>query len=448
MGLFGTNGVRGVLGVNLSLEDIHKITMSVAAHVRSGPVLVGRDGRDTSAPISSTILSSLCYAGISCADAGLIPTPCLALTVRDLGYSCGIMATASHNPPEYGGLKVIWGDGIEAARRDELAIEAIHTSKSWKGAIRGAPWPAPSVETRAPTTYCEKILNSVDAQAISESELGIVIDIGNGAQATTAPSIARSLCDGVELIHADIDPEFGGRGPEPGPENLSALSDAVRATGADVGIAFDGDGDRSIICDERGKVLSGDTSALFLVSHILDSKPDSDIVTPINSGDAIDEVAAAAGARVVRTRVGSVTVSRTMAEIGALAGFEENGGFMYGPHLPVRDGAMTMALALDAISSSRTSLSHMVGLLPKSFTSKARVKCAPGQAVRAIKALADDHPDAQMLDGVKIRLGPHKWVMARPSGTEPIIRIYAESDSASSLESLLTEYTEEVRRHL
>lgn len=445
MGLFGTNGVRGILGVDLSLADVHKITMSIAAHARPGPVLVGHDGRDTSSPMAMMVYSSMCLAGRMCANAGLVPTPCLALGVRELGYSCGIMITASHNPPEYGGLKVIWHDGIESARSDEIAIETIHAAKSWELAM---PWGSVTSESRTIPTYHNQILKHVDESKIAESDLAVVLDIGNGAQAYTAESLATRLSKSVKCIHGNVDPKFGGRGPEPTPDNLSALSDAVSESGADIGIAFDGDGDRSIICDEHGVILNGDTSALFLVNHLLSSSPNSDIVTPINSGDSIDDIAAAADSNVIRTSVGSVIVSRTMAGINALAGFEENGGFMYGPHLPVRDGLMTMALAMAALSEQHSTLSSLVDRLPKSFTSKMRLESTPESARAAIRRLVLEHPDADMRDGIKIRLGSHRWVMARPSGTEPIIRLYAESDSKSSLDSLLAEYSTLIRKYL
>ena len=445
MGLFGTNGVRGILGSDLGLGDIHAITMSIATHIGRGPILVGRDGRDTSGPISSMVLSSLCYAGIDCADAGLVPTPSLEVGVRDLGYAGGIMVTASHNPPEYGGLKLVWADGVEAARAEEAQIAQIHSSRAWR---HKKPWGAVRPEARLPETYRRAVLGRVDAARISGAGLSIVLDMGNGAQSASAGPIASALCESVGLVHDNVDPAFGGRGPEPRPDNLGALSDAVRSSGADLGVAFDGDGDRSMICDERGRVLSGDVSALFLADYLLGLYGPADIVTPINSGDAIEDIAARTQSRVIRTSVGSVVVSRRMLETGALAGFEENGGFMYGRHLPVRDGSMTMALALEALAAGSGSLSAMVGGLPRSFTAKTSVACEPGSAPGAVSALARGHDDADTRDGVKIRLGPHEWVMARPSGTEPIIRIYAESGSESKTRSLLDEYSEKIRRLL
>ena len=445
MGLFGTNGVRGVLGNDLYLDNIHKIVMSIATHVGTSPILVGHDGRDTSVPISLMVFSSLCYAGINCFNAGLVPTPCLALGVRELGYAAGIMVTASHNPPQYGGLKLIWKDGIEASRDDEASIEQIHIADTWKPKI---PWGKVGAESRLQQTYADQILKHVNTSRIKNSGLNIVLDIGNGAQSNTAPLIASKLCKNVTTIHENIDPQFSGRGPEPKPDNLSALSEAVSKSGADIGIAFDGDGDRSIICDEKGSILNGDTSAMFLVSFLLGNNPNSDIVTPINSADTIQYIATTYRSSVIRTKVGSVAVSRKMAQIGALAGFEENGGFMYGPYLPIRDGCMTMALALDAISSKAMPLSEILSQLPKSFTAKTSIKSSLKSINKAIQQLALDYPYADTRDGIKIRLGLHKWVMIRPSGTEPIARIYAESDSKDTLDSILTAYMKKLENYL
>jgi len=433
--------VRGILGETLTLGGVHDIAMAIAAHVGRGPVLVGRDGRDTSGPISLMVRSSLAYAGVDCADAGLVPTPCLQLAVRDFGYAAGIMATASHNPPEYGGIKLVMADGIEASRADTDAVERIHAARTWTAS---PPWGTESTEARAREAYGAGVSSRVDAQAIRRAGLRIVLDMGNGAQAAVAEGVLSGMCGEVTCINSEVDAAFPGRGPEPRPDSLSGLSAAVRDSGADIGVAFDGDGDRSMVCDERGRVLSGDASALLLADYLLSRNVGSEIVTPVNSGDAIEEVAARTGSRVVRTGVGSVTVSREMARRGALAGFEENGGFMYGPHLPVRDGCMTAALALESLALSRRPLSAAAAALPESFTAKASVRCPEGAAAPALEALARAHPGADTRDGVKVRLGPRRWAMARQSGTEPIIRIYAESDSAADLEALLAEYSREV----
>ena len=246
------------------------------------------------------------------------------------------------------------------------------------------------------------------------------------------------------LINDSLDGNFPGRGSEPTPENLSELSKNVIENNADLGIAFDGDGDRSIFCDEHGKILTGDKSALVLTKHILKENPNSLIVTCLNSGSTIEQIAHDFDSTVIRTKVGSVEVSRKMVPTNALIGFEENGGFMYGHHNQVRDGCMTLALMLDLLAKSDQSLSKELSLLPASFTTKDKVTCPPEKVSELLSQLKSEFPDSDMTDGIKITIDSKSWIMIRPSGTEPIIRIYAESDSQEKLDDLMTEYIEKV----
>lgn len=459
--LFGTNGIRGILGRGrLTLQLVHDMSLALAGHFGGGPLLVGRDGRASSVPISRAVRAALSMAGIDCTDAGLVPTPCLQYAVKRLGYRGGIMVTASHNPPEYGGIKPVESDGVEPSRGAELEIERRYFEIEVAPRGHGAAVPAaasqesPSVGRirdgdggEAVDTYLDGIASLVDAAAIRRRAPTVAIDAGNGAQANTAPELCRRLGCRAVVVNGEIDAGFPGRGPEPTPENLGALSRAVEQSGADVGVAFDGDGDRSLFCDERGTVLTGDRSALLLTGRLLSAAPGSTVVTCLNSGSAIEAAAAASGSRVVRTRVGSVEVSRAMVEGGALVGFEENGGFMYGRHNAVRDGAMTLALVLDLLASGAASpLSAAVAALPPSFTAKDKVPCGSADAMRvAMSAMASGHPGADTTDGVKVDLGEDRWVMVRASGTEPILRVYAEGRSQADLDSIMAEYVGRVR---
>jgi phosphomannomutase/phosphoglucomutase len=237
---------------------------------------------------------------------------------------------------------------------------------------------------------------------------------------------------------------FSGRGSEPTPNNLQKLSETVVRTGSDLGVAFDGDGDRSLFCDEKGEILTGDKSALLLSNFILPKNPNSTIVTCLNSGSSIEVLAQNTSSNVVRTKVGSIEVSRKMVQTGALIGFEENGGFMYGKHNQVRDGAMTLALVLDLLSFSGKTMLEETKLLPPSFTTKDKVTCSKEDASKLIKALADQNQDSDTTDGIKIIFDKKNWIMVRPSGTEPIIRIYAEADSQEKLETLMSEYLSKI----
>ena len=443
--LFGTNGVRGVFGEDLTLDFISKITLSIASFFKKGPILVGYDGRESSVAISKIVTAALSSAGLDSAVCGLVPTPCLQFATKQLGYNGGIMITASHNPPQYNGLKVIAKDGIEISREDELKVEEFYFKKKWKisnqfGLI--------TKESKAVNTYISGIKKQVDIRKIRSQNLRIVLDLGNGAQAVTAPTLCKDLgCEAV-LINEKIDGTFPGRGSEPTPQNLSKLSNMVIKSSADFGIAFDGDGDRSIFCDESGHVLTGDRSALLLSKYILKRFPKSKIITSVNSTFMIEKIAANSKSKVLRTRVGSVEVSRKMVKENAIIGFEENGGFMYGKHNQVRDGSMTMALLLDLLANGKNSLSQEMNSLPPSFTTKGKIECSKDNFKKIVKILKAEPYKKDLTEGIKLSLYDSSWIMVRLSGTEPIARIYAESSSQSKLDDIFAKYLQKVKTAL
>lgn len=443
--LFGTNGVRGVFGEDLTLDFISKITLSVASFFKKGPILVGYDGRESSVAISKIVTAALSSAGLDSAICGLVPTPCLQFATRQLGYNGGIMITASHNPPQYNGLKVIANDGIEISRESELQVEQFYFAKKWSTAKK---FGSITKESNAISTYLSGIKKRVNVNKIRSQKLKIVLDLGNGAQAVTAPTLCKELGCETVLINEKIDSNFSGRGSEPTPQNLDKLSDMIIKSKADLGIAFDGDGDRSIFCDESGKILTGDRSALLLSKYIIKKQPKSKIVTSVNSTSVIEKIAAESKSQVLRTRVGSVEVSRKMVEENAIIGFEENGGFMYGKHNQVRDGSMTMAILLDLLASSKNSLSQEMNALPPSFTTKGKIECSKDDFKKIVKILKTEPYKKDLTDGIKLSLDDSSWIMVRLSGTEPISRIYAESSSQSKLDEIFAKYMQKVKTAL
>ena len=442
---FGTNGIRGVFGQDLTLEFVHDMTCAIGTFLGGGPILVAYDGRTSSPILLKVVCSALNSIGIDCHLADLVPTPCLEYGVKSLGCSGGIMITASHNPPQYNGLKPVASDGVEISREDELAIEQIYLQKQW---LKPTRWGKEVAEPGILAEYIGGILSHIPHDHIVSSPFTIVLDLGNGMQTASAPLLATLLGCNVTLINDEIDGDFPGRGPEPTPQNLSTLSNMVIERNADLGIAFDGDGDRSIFCDERGNIITGDASALVLASHILKKRPKSTIVTCLNSSSGIDAIAAQSNSTVIRTKVGSVNVSRMMLQSNALIGFEENGGFMYAPHNQVRDGGMALALMLDTLASSGKALSEHVSALPVSFTTKDKISC-PAQHVPAlISTLEEEFPDADTTDGIRISFDYNQWVMIRPSGTEPIVRIYAEAKTKNNLDFIMSKYMKKVSQIL
>ncbi len=440
--LFGTNGVRGVFSEDFSLEFVNDLVMSLASYFKKGKILVGYDGRHSSPIVAKIVSSALNYSGLDCYMAGLVPTPCLEYATKKLGYDGGLMITASHNPPQYNGIKPVASDGVEISREDERKIEQIFDEKNW---IKTDTFGKSFEETNVISTYIAGITSLIDVDSIKAKKFKVCLDLGNGAQSVTARQLCEKLeCD-VHTINEEINGDFSGRGSEPTPQNLEELSNLVIDTNSNFGIAFDGDGDRSIFCDETGKILTGDSSALLLCDYLLQQYPNSQVVTCLNSGNVIENIVKKSNSRVVRTKVGSVEVSRRMVNDDALVGYEENGGFMFGNHNHVRDGAMTLALMVDLLSKSELNLSQNIQNLPPSFTTKTKMECSLEQSKIVISELLKEFPDSNTSDGIKIQVDENNWVMIRPSGTEPIIRIYGESNSQQNLDSLISDFVEKTK---
>ena len=440
---FGTNGIRGVFKEDFTLEFVHDMTLAIATYFKEGPILVGYDGRDSSPIIAKTVCSALNYCGLDCSNTGLVPTPCLEYAVKKLDYKGGIMITASHNPPQYNGIKPAACDGVEISREDELIIEDLYLKKNWIN--NPARWGVTNNEEKAIEVYVQGILSHIDSTKIRSKKFKVVLDLGNGAQVVSAPIFCKNLECEIFLVNEKIDGSFPGRGSEPTPQNLQALSKSVQENKADFGIAFDGDGDRSIFCDNKGTILTGDKSALVLTKHILQKIPDSLVVTCLNSGSTIENIVKEFNSKVIRTKVGSVEVSRKMVPTKALIGYEENGGFMFGPHNQVRDGCMALGLMLDLLASDEGTLSQKSDFLPTSFTTKDKIHCSSEDAKKLIEYLKTEFPDSDTTDGIKITNTQKNWVMIRPSGTEPIIRIYGEAETQENLDSLMSEYLQKAK---
>jgi phosphomannomutase / phosphoglucomutase len=439
--LFGTNGVRGVYGEELTHDLVIDLCYSLGTYFGRGPVVVGYDGRRSSPVLSRLVRATLNSAGLDTADAGMVPTPCLQYAAKRLGYAGGVMITASHNPPQYNGIKPTAPDGVEISREDELKVEDIYYSKRF-AKIDGTG--RDSVDENIVSRYVDAVLALVDSDRIRQRKFTIAMDTGNGVQATVAPVVAKKLGCKVIVVNGNVDGEFPARGSEPTPDNLGLLAQTVRSAGADFGVAYDGDGDRSIFCDDNGSIYMGDKTGALLVRHLLAGRHrGAEVVCPVNTSVILSKVAEQAGSKIVHTKVGSVEVSREMVRRKCPLGLEENGGFMYGALNEVRDGVMATALVLDMLAASGSKFSQHIAQLPQTFQHKSKFACPSREVVdRVVKACIDHGSPRKVetLDGAKIWIDEDTWLMVRPSGTEPLIRMYAESTDKSLLDSKVDEY--------
>jgi len=338
-------------------------------------------------------------------------------------------------------------DGIEIPSEKEIEIEETYYERGWK--IAG--WESigkMNVKTGAIQDYKDAIKRHVDQKKIERAKLKVVVDPANSVGALVSPSLLSELGCKVYTVNANIDGSFPGRNPEPRLENLGALCEAVRASRSNLGIAYDGDADRAIFVDERGQPHWGDKSFGIVEKAFLTENPGGKVVTPVSSSQMVEEIAERYDGEVVWTKVGSTIVSRKMLQVNAKLGGEENGGVFYGPHLAVRDGAMTSALIIEILANTGKKFSRLVKELPKYYIHKDKVPC-PNQVKQKVleRLLRETREDrVETVDGVKIWFPDKSWILIRPSGTEPIYRLYSEAKTRSKTMNLISKYKFTLKR--
>jgi phosphomannomutase/phosphoglucomutase len=371
-------------------------------------------------------------------DCGILPTPALQYLVRD-AYQAGAVITASHNPPEYNGIKVIEPDGTEMGDEETVRLEELILDR--KPSL--VPWDAAGSEFSGPDMvqeYIRAVINHFP-EGIGRG-MTVVVDPGNGAACSTTPEILTRLGCRVFSINGQMDGKFPGRLPEPSPEGLSSLRELVRSTGANLGIAHDGDADRAVFLDEKGDFLEENREFALVAGHICRLQKGA-VVMPVSTSMVVETIARRNGSEVVYTPVGSIYVARTMRALAnggvpvALGG-EGNGGLIYPSHQYCRDGGMTAAMMVAILAGERKPLSVLAGELPPFYLVKDKVRVEdPGAFIRRV----EDHfrnDQIDRTDGIRINR-PGSWALVRISGTEPLVRILAESQDEAVAMSLYEE---------
>jgi len=437
--LFGTNGVRGLINDTMTVDLVLNLGKAIGTVLGPGKVVVGRDARKGGEMFSRAAISGLLSTGCSVIDIGPAPTPTLQFVVPRLDCIAGIIVTASHNPAEFNGIKVMGANGIEVSREREREIESVLKS----GSYTIADWQnikSVTNEKTAVRQHIDGIKSHIDTEAIKGRNLTVIVDSANSVGALVTPPLMRDLGCKVVSLNSQLDGSFPGRPPEPSPENVVELLRTMKSVGADIGIAHDGDADRATFVDENGTVVSGDQSLAIIASRILSIKQGSILVTPVSSGKLIEDIVEKAGGTIDWTVVGSVDVSHRVGEIGADLGGEENGGVFYPPHQSVRDGSMTSALLVDIMVKEGKSLSELVQELPVYYTTKRKMKIPAEKMEFLMSTLLDMTKDQNRItiDGIKI-IRDTGWILIRPSGTEPIYRCFSEGTTQEKSDLLCDE---------
>ena len=437
MALFGTNGVRGIANEYINPELAVNLARSLGTYMGSkGTVAIGCDTRISGQMLKSAAIAGALSTGVNVIDVGIVPTPSIQYYVRDYA-DAGIVITASHNPREYNGIKLIAGDGTEFPRDGELEIEKIYLSgkyslASWEktGSFR--------TDFGVNDYYIKNVINSVDAENIRSSTFKVVVDTGCGAGSLTLPFLLRELGCHVLTLGAQPDGTFPWRNPEPLPGALTELSELVKMTGADLGAAHDGDADRIVFMDENGEFINEEVLLAMVAKYMLEREK-GPIVTPVSSSQRMADVAKDAGAELYWTAVGSINVARKMMEVNAVFGGEGNGGLIFPKHQYCRDGAMACAKILEILANGHK-LSELTKSVPEYFNAKTKIPSVDTQVtMERVKFEASGLGlKIDTVDGVKIWY-EDGWVLIRPSGTEPIFRIFAEAKQQERAEELMRE---------
>ena len=449
--IFGTSGIRGILGETHSIEDIVRIVYSINEYFKGKKVLIGYDCRKHSLPLAYISASSLLIYGVDVSIAGVISTPSLqSYLKRRREFEYGIMLTASHNPKQYFGLKVFDNKGIEVSRDKEKRISEIYYSSWDKHDEERISWD--ESKTKFSDITEDVINNYIDVinslfPTFDEwtLKLKIAADYCNCSSLKTAGKYLSQKFPHIIHVNDVLDGRFPNREPEPTPENIREIVEEMTGR-IDIGVSFDGDGDRGMIFDGEGNIYWGDEIGIIVSMILKDELGITKIVTPISSSTIVSEVLSKEGIEVIWTKVGAKNVVDKMLERKIDLGFEENGGLIYLPHIAGRDGLITFLFTLKAIEKKKSKLKKIREEFPKTFVVKRAIfvdndknKVFELLKEETLSKYGDEAEDLVTIDGIKLFLKNRKAILVRPSGTEPKIRIFTEATTKKEAEDLSRE---------
>ena len=427
MSVFKAYDIRGVVPDQLDAELVHRVGRGVARFLGEGPVAVGRDARTSSPEFFEALVRGICDEGLDVVDLGLVSTPMLYYGVDHLGTRGGVMITASHNPAQYNGFKVCREHAIPVGEATGLKeIEALAE------AVVGEP-PVANRGSVREENVCDGYVDHVLAIGSGRPSFRIAIDCANGmASVGLEPLLERLDCE-VERLYFEPDGTFPNHEADPlKVENLREVSEAVIRTGATFGVAFDGDGDRAVFVDEKGRPISSDLFTALIAPYQLKKHPGGRVLYDLRSSRVTAEEIEAAGGVPEMCRVGHSFVKARMREVGAIFAGELSGHmyFRFSDTLVADDGTAAFVALLDVLADESRPLSELVEPLRRYSASgeiNRRVENIP-ELLKAIEAEHSGTGEISNLDGLLVR---HEdwWFNLRASNTEPVLRLNLEADT-------------------
>jgi len=438
--LFGTSGIRGVVNQDLSPDFCRQVALAIGTTLPpASTVCIATDTRISRDMIKEAVTAGLLSCSINVVDLGILPTPALALLTWESGFAAGIMVTASHNPPEFNGIKLFNGNSLGYSQTQEAEIEKVYFEQKFRQGKRGTLEQAQDMKQR----YLSFIKGKLSLTEFNH-QLKVVVDPGNGAASKFASDIFVQM--GIDVIPVNDEPDgfFPGRSPEPKADTLQGTVNFLRQHNADLAICFDGDADRVVFCDKDG-FLGFNEPIAFISRLVVKRTGRKKIATTVETGTLLDLAVKDLGAEVVRGRVGDVPVAHLVQELDAALGVEQVGVYII-PEVGYYPDSIFASLILLSQLSDAGEIRQFFQSIPRLYFEKARISC-PNELKEPVMAQVKEKAHLFAPDEIPIKVGtldglrlefPDSWMLIRASGTEPIIRVVSESTSQAQTDELIS----------
>ena len=433
--LFGTSGIRGVVNQDLSPDLCRRVALAIGTTLpQSSTVCIATDTRVSRDVIRDAVTTGLLSCGVNVVDLGILPTPALALLTRESGFAAGIMVTASHNPPEFNGIKLFTENSLGYSQAQEEEVERVYFEKQFRQGKKGTLEQGRDVKT----TYFSFIKSKLP-QPVFNHRLKVVIDPGNGAASGFASDIFVQM--GLDVLPVNDEPDglFPGRSPEPKEDTLQGTIDFLRQHDADLAICFDGDADRVVFCDREG-FLGFNEPIAFMSRLAVKKTGKKKVATTVETGTLLDLAVKDLRVEVARGRVGDVPVAHLAQQLDAALGVEQVGVYIM-PEVGYYPDSIFASLFLLSQLSDAGEIRQFFQKIPRLFFEKAKVSC-PNELKERVMARVKEKADIfspdqiNTLDGLRLQF-VDSWMLIRPSGTEPVIRVISESMSQKQTDELI-----------
>lgn len=444
--LFGTSGIRGRVDTIVTPQLALIVGQALVSFTKAKKILIARDTRTTSPMLEHALIAGITDCGATALQQGVIPTPVLAYLTKQTEAAAGVMITASHNPPEYNGLKLYNPDTTAYNHTQQVQMEQLIGKREFQRSTWQNMGRTLSVDKT--DQYVEMITRKITFK----KSWKVILDLGNGATSQLAPRIFQQLNCNTLVLNAQPDGYFPGRGAETNEDSLKPLCSVVKEMKADLGIAYDGDGDRMIVIDEKGRITPPDQTFASYAVYALKKQDSPIMVTHVEASMCVEGMIEAEGGRVIRTKVGDVSITEAMREHNASFGGEPCGAWIHPDFHYCPDGILSSILLLEALEEADQSLSQFVSEAPEYPLIRHNIVCPnplkPKVFEEACKSLPEIFHNVEgqsRVDGLRLAM-KQRWLLLRPSGTEPLMRITAEAETQKDVEDIIAKAVKHVEK--